>query len=99
MKPTIEYYFDCLISCKRGYYGDPTRGSALPCQACLCPGGAGSGNQFSETCQLDQATQTVQCDCFSGYTGKKETMGMLLNSVCTDMVTFANTKYVCNLVE
>ncbi|XP_030828530.1 laminin subunit beta-1 [Strongylocentrotus purpuratus] len=60
--------FECE-SCKRGYYGDPTRGSALPCQACLCPGGAGSGNQFAESCQLDQATQTVQCDCFSGYTG------------------------------
>ncbi|XP_072165773.1 laminin subunit beta-1-like [Diadema setosum] len=56
-------------SCQRGYYGDPTLGSSLPCQRCLCPGGAGSGNQFAETCQLDQGTQTVQCDCFNGYTG------------------------------
>ncbi len=62
-------------SCVDGYYGDPALNpqggsSGIPCQPCMCPGGAQSNFQFADTCQLDIATQTVYCNCQPGYTGK-----------------------------
>ncbi|XP_077998074.1 laminin subunit beta-1-like [Glandiceps talaboti] len=55
--------------CGRGYYGDPREGINQPCQLCMCPGGAGSGFQFADTCYLDQRSSTVICQCIDGYTG------------------------------
>ncbi|XP_070559223.1 laminin subunit beta-1-like [Ptychodera flava] len=55
--------------CAPGYYGDPREGVNQPCQPCMCPGGAGSGYQFADTCYLDPRSQTVICECKDGYTG------------------------------
>ncbi|XP_071818191.1 laminin subunit beta-1-like isoform X1 [Apostichopus japonicus] len=56
-------------SCLDGYYGRPTIEDGVPCEPCLCPGGVANGNQFADTCSLDEFTLTVSCDCYSGYTG------------------------------
>ncbi|XP_006825989.1 laminin subunit beta-1-like [Saccoglossus kowalevskii] len=58
----------CQI-CALGFYGDPREGSGQVCQPCMCPGGAGSGFQFADSCYLDPRSQTVICECKEGYTG------------------------------
>ncbi|XP_022099297.1 laminin subunit beta-1-like [Acanthaster planci] len=63
---TVGHYCE---RCQDGYYGDPTLGTNLPCQPCMCPGGEGSGHQFADTCYIDQTIQTVVCICEEGYTG------------------------------
>lgn len=60
---------DSCEICIDGYYGSPTIEVGRPCEPCLCPGGEGSGNQFADTCTLDEFTQTVTCDCYEGYAG------------------------------
>ncbi|XP_013395107.1 laminin subunit beta-1 isoform X3 [Lingula anatina] len=56
--------------CVRGYYGDPRLGANIPCRACPCPGGQGSGFQHADTCSLTRE-QNVRCDCRPGYTGDR----------------------------
>ena len=57
--------------CLDGFYGDPKPGGGVPCRACPCPGGLGSGLQHATSCYLDPATQDVVCRCDVGYTGAK----------------------------
>lgn len=56
--------------CADGYYGDASRGTPKDCTQCQCPGGSG-GNQFAETCKLDNNAQLICIDCLPGYTGRQ----------------------------
>ncbi|KAI6183632.1 Basement membrane proteoglycan [Aphelenchoides bicaudatus] len=49
-------------SCKRGYYGDATRGTPFDCTQCPCPG--------SSDCYLDQSGQVTCRSCPAGYSGR-----------------------------
>lgn len=64
----IRFINFAYLSCKDGYFGDPTKG--ISCQKCECPGGS-SGNQFAKTCSLNTTTFTVNCNCEHGYRGEK----------------------------
>ncbi|CAH1782676.1 unnamed protein product [Owenia fusiformis] len=55
--------------CAPGFYGDPRVGVGIACKECMCPGGANSGMQHADTCQLDRVTQNVRCNCKPGYVG------------------------------
>uniref|UniRef100_A0A1I8B0Z9 Laminin subunit beta-1 n=1 Tax=Meloidogyne hapla TaxID=6305 RepID=A0A1I8B0Z9_MELHA len=56
--------------CVDGYYGDPRLGVGIPCKACPCPGGPGSGYQHADTCYIAPQNQTVVCNCRHGYIGQ-----------------------------
>uniref|UniRef100_A0A1I8BDR2 Laminin EGF-like domain-containing protein n=1 Tax=Meloidogyne hapla TaxID=6305 RepID=A0A1I8BDR2_MELHA len=56
--------------CVDEYYGDPRLGVGIPCKACPCPGGPGSGYQHADTCYIAPQNQTVVCNCRHGYIGQ-----------------------------
>eukprot|EP00794_Sanderia_malayensis_P016180 gene16180-17806_t len=57
--------------CVTGYYGNATRGTSSDCLPCPCPGGLGSSNQFSSTCQLGSDGQPTCHPCQVGYSGRR----------------------------
>lgn len=57
--------------CKKGYYGDPTRGTPEDCKPCACPLTL-SSNNFSPTCVLTEKGDDYICDaCIEPYAGDK----------------------------
>lgn len=53
-------------SCIEGYYGDPLKGSCLPCR---CPDSINSNHYFGTECGLNEKTYEIQCSCQKGYAG------------------------------
>ncbi|KAI6230502.1 hypothetical protein M3Y99_01050000 [Aphelenchoides fujianensis] len=49
-------------ACKKGYYGDATRGTPYDCTPCPCPG--------ASDCYLDQQGQVTCRNCPAGYAGR-----------------------------
>ncbi|XP_069813789.1 laminin subunit beta-4 [Dendropsophus ebraccatus] len=54
--------------CLDNYYGNPLLGQ--PCRPCMCPGSPTSKQYFAKSCQQDNETMEVACNCLEGYTGK-----------------------------
>ncbi|CAJ0944059.1 unnamed protein product [Ranitomeya imitator] len=54
--------------CIDNYYGNPLLGQ--PCRPCMCPGSPTSKKYFAHSCQQNNKTMEVTCNCFEGYTGK-----------------------------
>ncbi|KAG8577287.1 hypothetical protein GDO81_010128, partial [Engystomops pustulosus] len=54
--------------CQDNYYGNPVIGQ--PCQPCMCPGSPTSNQYFAHSCQQDNETMEVTCNCLEGYTAK-----------------------------
>ncbi|XP_077120924.1 laminin subunit beta-4 isoform X1 [Ranitomeya variabilis] len=54
--------------CIDNYYGNPLLGQ--PCRPCMCPGSPTSKKYFADSCQQNNKTMEVTCNCFEGYTGK-----------------------------
>ncbi len=61
----ILFFIFKLKRCISGYYGDPS--NDVPCRLCKCPGI--SGNNFAKTCNYDEFTQNLVCNCQPGYAG------------------------------
>uniref|UniRef100_A0A8C2WMG3 Heparan sulfate proteoglycan 2 n=1 Tax=Cyclopterus lumpus TaxID=8103 RepID=A0A8C2WMG3_CYCLU len=56
--------------CRRGYFGDPSRGRPDDCKPCPCPYYETS-RRFSDTCFLDFDQQPTCDACRPGYTGRR----------------------------
>ncbi|XP_075130250.1 laminin subunit beta-4 [Leptodactylus fuscus] len=54
--------------CLDNYYGNPIMGQ--PCRPCMCPDSPTSNRYFAHSCQQNNVTMEVTCNCLKGYTGK-----------------------------
>ncbi|XP_037540958.1 laminin subunit beta-1 [Nematolebias whitei] len=55
--------------CMDGFYGNPVLGSGDHCRPCPCPGIPGSNHFNGHSCQADQTSDQIMCNCKQGYTG------------------------------
>ncbi|XP_017266844.1 laminin subunit beta-1 [Kryptolebias marmoratus] len=55
--------------CMDGFYGNPVLGSGDHCRPCPCPGYPGSNHFNGHSCQADQTSDQIVCNCKQGYTG------------------------------
>ncbi|KAM9750902.1 laminin subunit beta-1 isoform 1-T2 [Menidia menidia] len=57
--------------CVDGFFGNPVLGSGGHCRACPCPGYPGSDHFNGRSCQADQTSNQIICDCKQGYAGAR----------------------------
>ncbi|XP_040008988.1 laminin subunit beta-1 isoform X2 [Xiphias gladius] len=57
--------------CVDGFFGNPVLGSGEHCRPCPCPGNPGSDHFNGHSCQADQSSNQIICNCRQGYTGPR----------------------------
>lgn len=74
-----------ILSCVEGFFGNPVLSSGEHCRPCPCPGNPSSGHFNAHSCQSDQTSNQIICNCRQGYTGESQFKSLLYCWLCTDI--------------